>query len=62
MKFKIEENTRPIQTQYYVLYKKNFLSRWRYTKNKLGLTAYWVTKKGAEVYIHQEKIRLGLIK
>ena len=62
MRFKVEKNTKSLRTEYFVLYKKNFFSRWKYAKNRLGLISYWGTKEGAEVYINQEKIRLGLIK
>ena len=62
MRYKIVENTKPIKPEFYVLYKKNFFTRWIYVKNKAGLITYWGTKKGAETFIHQEKLRLGLIK
>lgn len=60
MKYKIEKNTRSLQTEYFVMYKKNPFSRWRYVKNKFGLTSHWISMRGAEVFIRQEKIRLGL--
>lgn len=62
MRYKIVENTKPIKPEFYVLYKKNFFSRWIYVKNQLGLITYWDTKKSAEIFIQQEKLRLGLIK
>lgn len=62
MKYKIVENTRSVNPEFYVLYKKNFFTSWRYVKNRKGLISFWGTKKGAETFIHQEKLRLGLIK
>jgi len=62
MKFKIEKNIRSYKDQYFVLYKKNFLTRWKYIRTRCGVVGHWETKKGAETYINQEKIRLGLKK
>jgi hypothetical protein len=46
--------------EYYVLYKKNFFTRWKYVRNNTKIITFWKTKKGAESYIHQEKNRMGL--
>lgn len=59
MKFKIEEYHEPTKTIYFVLYKKNIFTNWRYIRNGSGLATHWRTKKGAESYINQEKKRLG---
>lgn len=58
MKFKVEEYREPTKTIYFVLYKKNIFSTWKYVRNVLGLVSHWSTKKGAESYINQEKKRL----
>lgn len=62
MKYKIEKTNKWYVDEYYVLCKKNFFARWKYVRNNSKIITYWKTKKGAEVYIHQEKIRMGLIK
>lgn len=60
MKFKVVRNERSFEEQYFVLYKKNWFTRWKYVKNDLGLISHWMCEKSAQRYIEQEKIKLGL--
>lgn len=58
MKFKIIKNHRSLNEQYFVLYKKNFFTRWKYVKNSLGLISHWNILRSAEIFVEQEKLKL----
>ena len=56
MKFKIHKSTQVYPHQYFILYKKNFLTRWKFFRRS-GLVVYWKTKNDAEKFIEEEKKR-----
>lgn len=54
MKYTIEKGQE--EKKFYVLYKKNWFSRWKYVRNKSNKVWEWKTEKGAKNYIDVKKL------